>query len=67
MGTNSIENELEIFKSKRIIEDITKNLGLQVSIYSREKFYDVELYKDTNPIVIHIINEKQFEDLPKNL
>ncbi|OJX29618.1 MAG: capsular biosynthesis protein, partial [Chryseobacterium sp. 36-9] len=65
MGTNSIENELEIFKSKRIVEDITKNLGLQVSIYSREKFYDVELYKDTSPIVIHIINEKQFEDLPK--
>lgn len=65
MGTNSIENELEIFKSKRIIEDVTKNLKLQVSIYSREKYHDVELYKDTNPFIVHVVNEKQFEELPK--
>ncbi|GGG53320.1 GumC family protein [Epilithonimonas arachidiradicis] len=65
MGTNSIENELEIFKSKRIIEDVTKNLKLQVSIYSREKYHDVELYNDTNPFIVHVVNEKQFEELPK--
>lgn len=65
MGTNSIENELEIFKSKKILEDVAKNLKLQVSIYSREKFHDVELYKDTNPFNVLVINEKQFEELPK--
>lgn len=65
MGTNSIENELEIFKSKKIIEDVVRNLKLQVSIYSKEKFHDVELYKDTNPFIIHVVNEKQFEELPK--
>lgn len=65
MGTNSIENELEIFKSKKIVEDVAKDLKLQVSIYSREQYHDVELYKDTNPFIVHVINEKQFEDLPK--
>lgn len=65
MGTNSIENELEIFKSKKIVEDISKDLKLQVSLYSREKYYDVELYKDTSPFIIHVINEKEFEELPK--
>jgi len=65
MGTNSIENEIEIFKSKKIIEDVTHNLKLQVSVFSRERFHDVELYKDTNPIVIHLINEKLYEELPK--
>ena len=65
MGTNSIENELEIFKSKRIIEDVTKDLKLQVAIYSREKYHDVELYKDTTPFLIHVVNEKQFEELPE--
>lgn len=65
MGTNSIENELEIFKSKKIIEDVTKDLKLQISIYSREKYHDIELYKDTSPFIIHIVNEKQFEELPK--
>lgn len=65
MGTNSIENELEIFKSKKIVEDVSKNLKLQVSVYSKEKYYDVELYKDTNPFIIHVVNEKEFEELPK--
>ncbi|MCG2791922.1 MAG: polysaccharide biosynthesis tyrosine autokinase [Weeksellaceae bacterium] len=65
MGTNSIENELEIYKSKRILEDVAKNLKLQVAIYSREKYHDVELYKDTNPFIVHLVNEKQFEELPK--
>lgn len=65
MGTNSIENELEIFKSKKIIEDVTKNIKLQVAIFSREKYYDVELYKDTNPFDVLVINEKEYETLPK--
>lgn len=65
MGTNSIENELEIFKSKRIIEDVSKDLKLQVSIYSREKYHDVELYKDTSPFFIHVVQEKLYEELPK--
>jgi len=65
MGTNSIENELEIFKSKRIIEDVTKNLKLQVSVFSREKYHDIELYKDTSPFFVHIINEKQYVELPE--
>ncbi|KFC21243.1 GumC family protein [Epilithonimonas lactis] len=64
MGTNSIENELEIFKSKKIIEDVTKNLKLQVSIFSREKYHDVELYKDTNPFNVLVVNEKEDEALP---
>lgn len=64
MGTNSIENELEIFKSKKIIEDVTKNLKLQVSIFSREKYYDVELYKGTNPFNVLVVNEKEYEALP---
>ena len=65
MGTNSIENELEIFKSKKIISDVVKNLKLQISIYSREKFHDVELYRDTAPFNIFVINEKHYVDLPK--
>lgn len=64
MGTNSIENELEIFKSKKIIEDVTRNVKLQVSIFSREKYHDVELYKDTNPFNVLIVNEKEYEALP---
>ena len=65
MGTNSIENELEIFKSRRIIEDVIKDLKLQVPLYSREKYYNVELYKETAPFNIYVVNEKPDEELPK--
>lgn len=65
MGTNSIENELEIFKSKKLIQDVVKNLKLQTNIFSREKYHDVELYKDTAPFNIYLIAEKKFEELPK--
>src|SRR6218665_49332 len=65
MGTNSIENELEIFKSKKIIEDVSKKLKIQTSIFSREKFYDIELYKDSAPFNIYVVNDKPFEELPK--
>lgn len=65
MGTNSIENELEIFKSRRIIEDVIKDLKLQIPLYSREKYYNVELYKDTAPFNIYVVNEKPDEELPK--
>ncbi|WP_379965002.1 GumC family protein [Epilithonimonas sp. UC225_85] len=65
MGTNSIENELEIFKSKKLVEDAVKTLKLQTSIFSREEFHDVELYKDTNPFNIQVVTEKPYEELPK--
>lgn len=65
MGTNSIENELEIFKSKKLIEDVVKNLRIQTSVFSKEKFHDVELYKDTNPFNVYLINEKPYEEQPK--
>lgn len=65
MGTNSIENELEIFKSRKIIEDVIKDLKLQIPLYSREKYYNVELYKETAPFNIYVVNEKPDEELPK--
>jgi len=65
MGTNSIENELEIFKSKSIMEDAAKNLKIQTAIFSREKFHDVELYKDTAPFNVLVIGEKEYVELPE--
>ncbi|KFC20001.1 GumC family protein [Chryseobacterium sp. FH1] len=65
MGTNSIENELEVFKSKNILEDVARNLKLETSIFSREKYHDVELYRDTNPFNIIVVNEKEYEELPE--
>lgn len=64
MGTNSIENEIEIFKSKKMMHDVVQKLELQNSIFSKSSFNTKELYKDTSPIIIHTINEKPFIDAP---
>lgn len=61
MGTNSIENELEIFKSRKLVSDVVEELGLQTALYSPEKYYDVELYGETAPILVSVINEKYTE------
>ncbi|CAA7193880.1 GumC family protein [Chryseobacterium potabilaquae] len=65
MGTNSIENELEIFQSKKIIEDVVKDLKLQIPVFAEQGFYDLELYKDTNPYQIFLVRENIYGEKPK--
>ncbi|SDJ35368.1 GumC family protein [Chryseobacterium jejuense] len=62
MGTNSIDNEIEIFKSKKLIYEVVKQNNLQTSIYTKSKLNDVELYKETSPITIQVINEKDYSN-----
>lgn len=65
MGSSSIENEIEIFKSKKITQEIVNNLRLQTQLFSKETFFDKALYGETAPILIQVINEKGLQkDLP---
>ncbi|MBS1573589.1 MAG: polysaccharide biosynthesis tyrosine autokinase [Bacteroidetes bacterium] len=65
MGTNSIENELEVFKTKKLIGDVVKDLGVQIPVYSIGTFFNSELYKNTSPIFIRVLTEKEVEKFPK--
>ncbi|MFC4164316.1 GumC family protein [Epilithonimonas zeae] len=65
MSTNSIENELEVFKTKKLARDIVSNNQLQVSIYQTNDIVEKELFGDTSPVAIHIINEKKNKKFPK--
>lgn len=66
MGTNSIENEIEIFRSKKIIEDVIRKDNNQITLYTKNGLYDLELYKESSPISIFVINEKEADDSPKS-
>ena len=59
MNVNSIENEIEILKSKKLIEQVVKDLGLTAEVYQEAVFTKKELYKDTSPIIINVIGEKK--------
>lgn len=57
MGTNSVDNEIEIFKSKKLMLSVVKELGLETSIYAKGKVKDTELYNETAPFTVRVIEE----------
>lgn len=61
MQTNSIENEIEVIKSKKLMNDVVVELGLQTSLLSEEGMKVKELYGESSPIIIQLISEKKFE------
>lgn len=65
MGTSSIENEVGVFESKTIVEDILRDLNFQTTFYSKQTFSSIELYGETNPFILNVIQEKKNIDLPK--
>lgn len=65
MGTNSVDNEIEIFKSKKLMRNVVASKGLQTNIVSDEGLSERELYGDTSPIIVRIINEKKNAAFPE--
>ncbi|MBJ5570618.1 hypothetical protein JGG62_24780, partial [Salmonella enterica subsp. enterica serovar Typhimurium] len=65
MKTNSIDNEIEIFKSKKMMSDVVKSLDLQVDVFAKKKIGSVELYKKSSPILVKVVLEKSFVEFPK--
>jgi len=65
MKTNSVDNEIEIFKSKKLMRDVVDNLNIQVDIFAKNGFRKLEVYKNTSPIEIRVINEKKNIDFPR--
>ena len=53
MGTNSIENEIEILKSKKLIYDVVEDMGLQLELNSKK---DLTLSPSGNIVDIFIGN-----------
>lgn len=65
MKTNSVDNEIEIFKSKKLMYDVVDRLNLQTNIFAESGFEKIELYKETSPITVRVINEKKDSTFPK--
>lgn len=65
MGTSSIENELGVFESKTIIEDVLKELNFQTTFYAKQSLNKVELYGKSNPFIVNIVQEKPNAEVPK--
>ncbi len=58
MGTNSIENEIQILKSKKLMRDVVETLGLQTTLISENGLTKKELYRKSSPVLVKVIGEK---------
>lgn len=55
MGTNSIENEIGILKSKRMMTNVVKALNLNVTYYDEDAIKSPELYRKS-PYYVQVLN-----------
>jgi len=61
MGTNSIENEIEILKSKKLMNDVVTSLDLQLSLIDKNGLKTRELYGSSSPVILKLVNEKTYD------
>lgn len=64
-NSNTVENEMEVLASKKLLGQLVDELPMQCPIFVEGDFHDVELYKAESPVKIQVINEKPFSELPK--
>lgn len=64
MSTNSVDNEIEIFKSRKLMLSVVRELGIETSIFREGNIKDTELYKETSPFIVRVINENQKAKFP---
>ena len=65
MSTNSVDNEIEIFKSKKLLTEVVKSKNLQSTIISKEGLKSRELYGDTAPFLVNVVTEKKNAKFPQ--
>lgn len=65
LKTNSIDNEVEILKSKKLMKEVVLTKGLQTDIFADNKIGSIELYKNSSPVIVKMIKENPFVVFPK--
>ena len=54
---SNLDNEIEILKSRTLVERTVKKLEFNIAMTERGSVIDMEMYKDT-PIKVHFLNKK---------
>ena len=56
-STQSIDNEIEVLRSKTILKEVVNNLELYIQYYDEDEFPKKELYK-TSPVIVNLTNQE---------
>lgn len=66
IGSDGVENEIEVFKSKKLMSSVVKQLGLETSIYQNGRLRKYELYGESSPVIVKILSENKDAKYPKS-
>lgn len=58
-SSSTINNEMELLKSKRIMREAVELLGIQTKVFSKKGLIKSELYQSSAPFIVKVINEKE--------
>ncbi|MCZ2845110.1 MAG: Wzz/FepE/Etk N-terminal domain-containing protein, partial [Candidatus Bathyarchaeota archaeon] len=58
IGENSLDNQIETLKSKRLVEKVINELDLNISYFEEGKVIAVEVYKNT-PVKIEFLSSEE--------
>lgn len=65
-GGNNVENEIEILKSRTLVESTIKRLNYNISVFVEGKFRTTEIYKN-KPVTVRFSNTtNEFENASEN-
>ena len=56
-STQSIDNEIEVLRSKTILKEVVNNLELYITYYDEDEFPKRELYK-TSPVIVNLTTQE---------
>ena len=61
LSSDGVDNEIEIFKSKSVMKTVIKELAVETSVFKKGFFRNDEVYGQTSPILVNVLNEKPDE------
>ena len=56
MSTNSIDNEVEVFKTKKLMNSVVEGLNLQVHVLEKDGLLTTERYNESAPVIVKVVN-----------
>lgn len=56
-STQSIDNEIEVLRSKTILKEVVNNLELYIAYYDEDEFPKKELYK-SSPVIVNLTSQE---------
>lgn len=60
-SNSTINNEMELLKSRKLMKEVVERLGIQVNVYSKKGIRKKEIFGETAPFIVNVVSEKKLD------